>query len=269
MSNSAFSVNAIPAFSDNYIWIIQSNESNHCALIDPGDADVCLNYIEQHQLFLTDILITHHHNDHIGGLKKLNEYCLQKGWPLNIYTPAKNEISPSNQTVDDKDKVTLSFGSNSSVLTAQVIGLPGHTLGHVAFLLEDALFCGDTLFSAGCGRLFEGSPEQMYHSLAKLTALPLATKVYCAHEYTQANLDFALTVEPSNFDLVNYYNQVTSLRAKNTATIPSSIGLEKQINPFLRTSEPEIKETIQQLSGQEINSDVEVFAALRKLKDNF
>lgn len=265
MSTANYTVKAIPAFSDNYIWAINSASNNDCALVDPGDADVCIQYIEQNQLTLTDIIITHHHNDHIGGIKKLLAYCDSKHWSINIVTPAKNDISPSTQTVDDNDIIKLRFLDDD----IKVIGLPGHTLGHVAYLLNDSLFCGDTLFSAGCGRLFEGTPEQMYHSLAKLSALPDTTKVYCAHEYTQANLDFALTVEPSNIALINYYNQVINLRAQNMATIPTNIGLEKAVNPFIRAHSPEIKETVETLSGNLTNNEVDVFTQLRALKDNF
>ncbi|WP_440876865.1 hydroxyacylglutathione hydrolase [Thalassotalea sp. PLHSN55] len=265
MSQNSFTVTAIPAFSDNYIWALTQSTSDNLVLVDPGDAKVCIDYIEQHNKVLTDILITHHHSDHIGGLADLRRYCQQKSWPLCVYFPKNNDIKEGDVGVDEQSEVNLS----AIDATFNVIDLPGHTLGHVAYISQDKLFCGDTLFSGGCGRLFEGTPAQMHHSLGKLAALAEQTQVYCAHEYTQANLHFALTVEPSNVDLLNYYNQVEQLRAQNKATIPSSIALEKKINPFLRSDQTEVAESAALYVNNALANEVEVFAAIRQWKDNF
>lgn len=265
MSSNQFNVTAIPAFSDNYIWAITGDNSDKVAIVDPGDADVCLQFLKDNFLQLSDILITHHHPDHIGGIKKLIAHAKSQGTDVNVYTPIKNDIPHSTKSVQEGDSINLSFIDSDF----DVIDLPGHTLGHIAFFTNGTLFCGDTLFSGGCGRLFEGTPKQMLASLEKLSALPEQTKVYCAHEYTQANLDFALTVEPSNFDLINYYNQVKDKRARNIATIPTTILQEKTINPFLRTNQAEIFETALASEPNCTKNQDDIFAVIRRMKDNF
>ena len=257
------SVNAINAFNDNYIWCILDAEQQRCALVDPGDADVCINYIEKNELTLTDILITHHHSDHVGGLEKLIQYSKSNNLPLTVYGPASEKIKHLDITLKENDLVTI--------LNQQftVFDIPGHTSGHIAFFTDGKLFCGDTLFSGGCGRLFEGTPAQMHHSLAKLAALPNNTNVYCAHEYTLANLNFARTIEPNNSQLNEYYDKVVKLRAQNKSSIPTSIGIEKQINPFLRSDVSDVKYIAEQKSSKTLPTPVEVFAIIRELKDNF
>jgi len=264
-STSNMKVSMIKAFSDNYIWAISSNVGEKMALVDPGDANVCIEFIEQHQLQLSSILITHHHADHVGGINKLVDYCKSKQWPLTIYGPESENIPHCDVTLNESQTVILA----DLDLEFAVIDLPGHTSGHIAYLSQDNLFCGDTLFSGGCGRLFEGTPSQMLSSLEKLSALPERTHVYCAHEYTQANLNFALTVEPCNSELVFYYNQVLQLREEGIATIPTSVMLEKKINPFLRCDQPSLMTSASEFSGDEVNDKLEAFTIIRNWKDNF
>ncbi len=265
MTNSHQIVTAINAFNDNYIWAISSENNDKIALVDPGDALVCIEYLQENNLALSAILITHHHKDHVGGIEKLLEYSKDKAWPVTVYGPATENIAQLDITLKENDTVDLTD------LDCQftVLDLPGHTKGHIAYYNENMVFCGDTLFSGGCGRLFEGTAQQMHHSLTKLTKLATDTLIYCAHEYTQANLAFALAVEPNNTDLHNYAEQVTMMRQQNQATIPTNIALELQINPFLRCHEESIKLAAQTYSNQNQNNESEVFSAIRAWKDNF
>lgn len=264
-STTKMKVSMIKAFSDNYIWAISSNDSNKLAIVDPGDANVCIEFIEQQNLQLSNILITHHHADHVGGINKLVEYCKNKQWSLTVYGPENESIPHCDVTLNESQTVKLAdLGFEFTV-----IDLPGHTSGHIAYLSEDNLFCGDTLFSGGCGRLFEGTPEQMLSSLDKLSALPERTHVYCAHEYTQANLNFALTVEPCNAELVHYYNQVLQKRENGIATIPTSIMLEKKINPFLRSHEASLMASASEYSESVVKDKLQTFTIIRGWKDNF
>jgi hydroxyacylglutathione hydrolase len=264
-SSTNMKVSMIKAFSDNYIWAISSNLGHNMALVDPGDANVCIEFIEQQKLQLSSILITHHHADHVGGIKKLVDYCKSKQWPLTIYGPESENIPHCDVALSESTKVELT----DLALEFDIIDLPGHTSGHIAYLSQDNLFCGDTLFSGGCGRLFEGTPSEMLCSLEKLSALPERTQVYCAHEYTQANLNFALSVEPDNTELVDYYNQVLQKREQDIATIPTSIMLEKKINPFLRCNEPSLMTSAAEFSGDKVNDKLQTFTIIRSWKDNF
>lgn len=249
-------VKSIPAFNDNYIWLIHSPD-NHCVVVDPGEAAPVLKVLEEEQMHLDAILITHHHHDHVGGLSEL-----KRRYPnINIVAPADEPIPAVSRSVEDGDQVEI-FGERFMVL-----GVPGHTAGHVAYVGDGKLFCGDTLFSAGCGRLFEGTPEQMFHSLQKLASLPDETEVYCAHEYTSCNLAFALVAEQDNPYLQRYREEVSRLRAQGISTIPSTLKQEKLINPFLRCDQPSIKKSVANKATG--NSDVETFAALRRWKDEF
>ncbi len=265
MTTLKSTVTAINAFSDNYIWAIGSNEHTNIALVDPGEPQVCIDYIEEHKKILTSILITHHHPDHVGGINALVDYCQQHSWPITIYGPANENIPQRDIALVENDVVEL----KAVGITFKVIDLPGHTAGHIAYVNQDSLFCGDTLFSGGCGRLFEGTAEQMHHSLNKLSNLPDSTQVYCAHEYTAANLNFALTVDPENFDLINYFNQVANLRAQNQTTIPTNIGLEKSINPFLRCQQVALQASASDYSNKNVSLGEETFAVLRQWKNNF
>jgi hydroxyacylglutathione hydrolase len=263
----SINITPIKAFTDNYIWAITNN--HFVTLVDPGDANVCIEFLETNKLTLSAILITHHHADHTGGINELVDYCQQKQWPLTVYGPANENIPHCKVKLIENDKVTL----DELNINFTIIDLPGHTAGHIAYFANDhvspILFCGDTLFSGGCGRLFEGSPEQMLNSLTKLANLPENTKVYCTHEYTQANLTFALTVEPQNKALITYNEQVDELRSKNQSTIPSTIELEKQINPFLRCHKQSLQASAQQFSSDTKATPQDTFTTIRRWKDQF
>ncbi len=260
---SALQLNAIPAFNDNYIWVLHNTEQ--AVVVDPGDAQPVLAFLAQHQLQLTTILITHHHKDHVGGISQLLQH-----WPATtVYGPAQESIPLRTQAVHDQDKIQLA----ALGCELEVLSVPGHTAGHVAYFGrsdqgEPFLFCGDTLFSGGCGRLFEGTATQMLASLNKLTALPPQTLVCCAHEYTLSNLNWALEVEPNNSDLHDYYQQAAALRAAQQPTLPSTIGLELRINPFLRTHIPAVQLSASNYCSGRASNDSEVFAQLREWKNN-
>lgn len=252
-------ISALPAVTDNYIWLLQDHSSQHCAVVDPGDAAPVLAWLEQHpQWSLSDILITHHHLDHVGGVERLKAATGAK-----VYGPANEKIPARDVALNDNDRIQV-LGWEFDVLA-----VPGHTLGHIAFYHHGLLFCGDTLFAAGCGRLFEGTPEQMYTSLERLAALPADTLVYCTHEYTQSNLRFAQAVEPANTDIANRVEQVSELRAQGKTTLPSTLALEKLTNPFLRTAETSVKEKADERNGLDNRSASAVFASLRAWKDQF
>lgn len=252
-----YQVTPIPAFDDNYIWALSMSDSPNCLVVDPGCADSVVHYLTSHKLQLHTILITHHHKDHTAGISRL-----RKLFPtVNVIGPIAEQerISGLTQTVTDGDSVSLP----QFKLSFKVISLPGHTLGHIAFYSAPVLFCGDTLFSAGCGRLFEGSPKQMWQSLQKLKDLPDDTQIYCTHEYTLANIKFALYAEPNNSALVEYAAHCASLRQQNLPTLPSSLATEKAINPFLRCDNKTLQEKWQQ------DSALGLFTALRAAKDQF
>ena len=251
-------IEAIPAFSDNYIWVLRKNDS--VVVVDPGDPEAVESYLEKKNLKLEAILITHHHYDHTGGIIKLNEK-----WNPEVYGPKGGHIQGIKRELSEKSII--------KILDTEfvIFETPGHTLDHITYYSKDlnSLFCGDTLFSGGCGRLFEGTPLQMFNSLNKFSCLPSETKVFCTHEYTLSNLKFALEVEPDNLVLKNYYKEVNTLRESNKISLPSSIDLENKINPFLRTSVDRIKENAENYTKQANLDPVEVLAAIREWKDNF
>ncbi|GIU16019.1 MULTISPECIES: hydroxyacylglutathione hydrolase [unclassified Shewanella] len=260
-------ITPLSAFNDNYIWAFQSQQNSGAHnsgvyVVDPGDAQVVIDYLHQTEQTLLGILITHHHHDHTGGIEQL---IRQFGDHIAVYGPQCENIIGVNHPIATSGNITL---ANTDV-NAKVIQLPGHTLGHIAYLIEDVLFCGDTLFSAGCGRLFEGSAEQMYQSLSQLSQLPDDTKVCCAHEYTLANLAFANKVEPNNAALIDYTKKAHALRGQNNPTLPSSIGQEKAINPFLRSDSEEIWQSLSIQFQQPIDNPLQSFSLLRQWKDNF
>jgi hydroxyacylglutathione hydrolase len=249
---------AIPAFHDNYIWVIRNGTS--VAVVDPGDADAVKEVIKRRGLTLTAILTTHHHEDHVGGVEEL-----VAAWPVPVYGPAAESIRVVDHPVADGDRVRLP----ELDFAFTVLDVGGHTLGHIAYSSNGVLFCGDTLFAGGCGRIFEGTASQMWNSLERLAVLPGDTLVYCAHEYTAANLRFALAVEPSNLALQQRAEAVDQLRATGIPTVPTTIAMELETNPFLRVKAPEVMASAVKFRGSELNGDGEVFAALRDWKNTF
>ncbi|WP_458127912.1 hydroxyacylglutathione hydrolase [Pseudomonas sp. Z2-11] len=252
-------ISALPAFTDNYIWLLQDHSTRRCAVVDPGDAAPVRAWLDAHPGWvLSDILVTHHHHDHVGGVA-----ALKSATNATVYGPASENIPARDIALEDNAKV------NVLGLDFDIHAVPGHTLGHIAYYHRGLLFCGDTLFAAGCGRLFEGTPEQMHHSLSRLAALPDDTLVYCTHEYTLSNLKFAVAVEPANPDVAARLEKVTEQRGQGVITLPSTLALEKLTNPFLRTSETSVKEKADERNGQRNQTASEVFAALRAWKDKF
>ncbi|WP_434557486.1 hydroxyacylglutathione hydrolase [Pseudomonas sp. Z5-35] len=252
-------ITALPAFTDNYIWLLQDHSTRHCAVVDPGDAAPVQAWLDAHPGWvLSDILVTHHHHDHVGGVQ-----ALKNATNATVYGPANEQIPARDVALEDNAKVKV-LG-----LDFDVYAVPGHTLGHIAYYHHGLLFCGDTLFAAGCGRLFEGTPQQMHHSLGRLAALPEDTLVYCTHEYTLSNLKFAAAVEPANPDVAARLEKVIQQRDQGVITLPSTLALEKLTNPFLRTAETSVKQKADERNGQRNQTPSEVFAALRAWKDKF
>jgi hydroxyacylglutathione hydrolase len=250
----------VSAFKDNYIWCLV--EENRCTVVDPGDAAPVMDFLDQRSLTLTDILITHHHWDHTDGLDGL----LEKYPDINVFGPVSDNIRQITDPLQEGD-ICRPQGLTESF---EVLEVPGHTLDHIAFYNRQiGLFCGDTLFSAGCGRLFEGTAQQMYESLQKLVQLPDDTAVYCAHEYTLANLAFAAAVEPDNSARQQHQQWAQQQRQLHRPTLPGNIGLEKRINPFLRAQLDDIARNVAQHSGKKLNNAQQVFAEIRRWKDNF
>ena len=250
----------IPLLRDNYGYLIVCQKTNTAAIVDPSESEPVLRRIEQENVTLTAILNTHHHRDHTGG----NEGLLA-GNKLEVYGHKSDQgrIPGLTRGVEEGDDITV------GELRGKVLFIPGHTTGHVAYLFDNNLFCGDTLFTAGCGRLFEGTAEQMQASLKKLMALPDETKVYCGHEYTESNLRFAMTLEPKNHKLVSRLERVQALRARGLSTVPSTIEEEKHTNPFLRWESKEIQARLKNGTPDLRLDPVSVFAQVRKLKDAF
>ena len=249
----------IKAFDDNYIWSFSHNGC--CAVVDPGDEKPVLQYLQQNQLRLTDILLTHHHWDHIDGLPAL----LEQFPDVNIYGVHSSRVPLVNRQVCAGERFQLS----GLPIEFEVIDLPGHTRDHIGYVNSQWLFCGDTLFSAGCGRLFEGTPEQMLHSLQKLAALDDSTQVYCTHEYTLANLAFAREADPHNDDTANYEKWARQQKEMGLPTLPTTIAQQKAINPFLRCHTSAITHTLQQKFDSRLRSELETFTCLRSWKDKF
>jgi hydroxyacylglutathione hydrolase len=254
-------VRPVRAFADNYIWLIDSpRQPGRVVAVDPGDAAPVMAELQRSGSSLAAILLTHHHPDHIGGVE-----ALRATGSLEVIGPDDTRIGGLTRRVSDGDRVELpDLG-----LGFRTLHVPGHTLTHLAFVGHGAVFCGDTLFSAGCGRMFEGTPGQMHASLRRLRDLPPETRVYCGHEYTAANLRFAAAVEPDNAPAAMHRAAVDALRREDTPSLPSSIALERQINPFLRCEIPSIQAVAARHAGRPVADPVDAFAVLRAWKDGF
>jgi len=258
----------VPAFEDNYIWLV--SDSRDAVVVDPGDAAPVEAYLARRGWRLTAILLTHHHQDHVGGVKALLDSRSAEGG-IPVYGPAGERIEHLTQRVTGGDTVRIAHPA----LELAVIDVPGHTAGHIAYFQPGDqsgtphLFCGDTLFASGCGRLFEGTPQQMLSSLDALAALPEHTQVHCAHEYTLSNIRFARACEPDNAALLRWSDDAQALRAAGKPTLPTTIGHEKAVNPFLRADVPAIRATLSSQFGTPVSDRLEAFRMMRGWKDKF
>jgi hydroxyacylglutathione hydrolase len=257
-----FTVTPIPAFNDNYIWALTTaNHPDVAVVVDPGDAAPVLQWLTQQGRTLKAILITHHHNDHTGGVK-----ALRQQFDVPVYGPDDSPFDGITHPLRNDDRLEL---LEHSLIIHEV---PAHTRDHISYLQPDEtpqLFCGDTLFLAGCGRLFEGSARQMLAAMQYFAALDDSTEVYCTHEYSLSNLAFAASVEPDNIDIQHTHEQCHQLRHAHKPTLPSSIGAEKRINPFMRTAQATVVRAAEHFCGNPLHSEVEVLAALREWKNQF
>ena len=244
------------AFKDNYIWTLR--DDRHAAVVDPGEAGPVRRYLAKEKLKLAAILATHHHPDHTGGIAEL-----VAAKPVPVFGPKGEPIPELTHPVGQGDTVVIA----ELCVSFSVLDIPGHTRAHVAYYGLGSLFCGDTLFACGCGRVFEGTPEQMVASLGKLAALPDSTRVYCGHEYTLANIKFARAVDPGNAALAAREQRAQQLRAAGKPTLPSTLGEERATNPFLRCAEPAVVESANKYLGARVADPVRVFAAIREWKN--
>lgn len=253
-----FEIVPVRAFQDNYIWVLRNNHD--AAVVDPGDAAPVLDYLGRENLKLVAILNTHHHADHVGG-----NAGLLREFSVPVYGPRNETIPTLTRRLGEGDKISLPEFS----LEFRVLDIPGHTAGHIAYYGANLLFCGDTLFACGCGKLFEGTASQMVSSLTKLASLPDETLVFCGHEYTLANIRFAKAADPANASLLQREQAAQKLRQQDRPTLPSNIQLEKTTNPFLRWNEPAIIQSASRYAGKPLTDPVSVFAAIREWKNRF
>ncbi len=253
-----FTATPIAIYQDNYVWVLKSAAEHW--IVDPGDAAPVLDYFDKLGVDPCGILITHKHWDHVTGLKSL-----LKRYDLPVYGPGDTGLAEISRVVVEGDSIAV------GAVKAQVWETPGHTRDHVSFYFPevDALFCGDTLFAGGCGRVFDGSVEQLYHSLQRIAALPASTRIYCTHEYTVANLKFALEVEPDNKALIEQMEQMRALRRQSLPTLPSRLDVELRVNPFLRVREPGVQRSVLKRHLCEPNNPCGIFAALRQWKNHY
>lgn len=258
--NAMLEVRPVPALRDNYIWLIVHPDRRAAAIVDPGDAAPVLSALAAQELEAAAILITHHHPDHTGGVREL-----LRRHPVPVFGPATEQIPGRSVALGQGDRAQI------AALQAEfsILDIPGHTAGHIAYFGHGMVFVGDTLFSAGCGRLFEGTPAQMHASLSRLAALPPPTLVYCGHEYTEANLRFAAAVEPENPDIRLRRAECAALRAAGRPTVPSALELELRTNPFLRVAEPAVRAAAEKFAGAALGGADEVLGAVRRWKDGF
>lgn len=257
----SINIQPIPAFQDNYIWWIQAPGNPEGYVVDPGDGQAVQQFLDDNAYQLKGILITHHHRDHTGGIQALTQ-----PQSIPVYGPSHERINGITHPLSQGDTITLEL---ATPLTLKVLEVPGHTLGHIAYYSESYLFPGDTLFLAGCGRLFEGTAEQMFHSLSQLKRLPPQTLIYCAHEYTLSNLAFAKAVEPTNDAIDNRIDKVKNLRASNQPSVPATLEEELKTNPFLRTDIQTVQEHCEQYAQTTLKTESAVFKQLRLWKDTF
>lgn len=250
----------IPALKDNYIWLLTDEDNQNCLIVDPGESKPLLDYLRHQSITPISILITHHHWDHVGGIDEITQH-----YDIPVYTPASETVTGSTNPVKEGD--TLPFPEVNLILN--VLDVPGHTSGAVAYYNSDIVFSGDTLFTAGCGRMFEGTPPQMHSSLEKFKSLDKNTLLYCGHEYTEANLKFAHAVEPENLAIQTRQKQIKQLREQNQPTVPATLSIELDTNPFLRCREKSVVLAASEYAQKSLSEPHEVFAALRQWKDNF
>lgn len=250
----------LPALKDNYIWLLKNKASRHIAIVDPSEPEPVLKLINSENLIPIAILITHHHWDHVGGIAGIT-----KEYNIPVYTPKTESVDGSTHPVGEGDVVSLP----ELDLNLDILDVPGHTAGAVAYYTDKIVFSGDTLFTAGCGRLFEGTPPQMHASLSKFKSLADETLLYCGHEYTVSNLLFAATVEPANKAIQERLNLAKHARNENQPTVPATLAIEKETNPFLRCEQSNVINAAADYSGKALNEPAEVFAAIRNWKDNF
>jgi hydroxyacylglutathione hydrolase len=244
--------------SDNYAWIITASGGRTAAVVDPGEAGPVAAWLTEHELELSAILITHHHGDHTGGVRRLTERA-----PVPVFGPGRESVGGMTRPLSEGDVVTL------EELELQVWEVPGHTAGHIAYIGPGLALTGDTLFAGGCGRVFEGTIEQMHGSLTRLAGLPADTRIYCAHEYTAANLAFASVVEPHSSELAERVQEARRLRRQDLPTVPSSMAEELATNPFLRCEQPEVVAAASRHCGRDLQPGAEVFAEVRRWKDTW
>ncbi|MBA1147145.1 hydroxyacylglutathione hydrolase [Ectothiorhodospiraceae bacterium WFHF3C12] len=247
----------VRAFKDNYIWVLQ-DDAGQAAVVDPGEAQPVIDYLREKGLTLTAILITHHHPDHVGGVPRLLETH-----DVPVFGPGSERVPGMTAPLGQGDRAEL----EAMGLSFEVLDIPGHTAGHIAYVGHGVLFSGDTLFAAGCGKVFEGTPAQMHDSLSKLAALPPETQIYCGHEYTEANLRFAAQVEPDNQAIQQRLETVAAQRRNDEVTLPSTIALELETNVFLRGGSESVKQHAEQHAGRRLDSPVDVFGTVRAWKD--
>jgi hydroxyacylglutathione hydrolase len=251
-------IHAVPAFKDNYIWMIE--DGGNAVAVDPGDAAPVERFVDERGLSLSAVLATHHHMDHVGGL-----VALARRFGCETFGPASEEIAGLDHRLAEGDRIDVpGIG-----LSLETIDIPGHTAGHIALFGGAMVFCGDTLFACGCGRLFEGTAAQMVASLGKLARLPGGTRVYCGHEYTLANIRFAEAADPGNGALAARQARESAKREKGAPTLPTTIAEELATNPFLRCDDPAIIASAARHAGRPLTDRVEVFAALREWKNSF